>query len=53
MIDEIKNTKKILKPLGDLIVCRERFWFDPHSYYNFVFIGIIFLVTGIRVYRIF
>ena len=47
----MKMLKKMLKPIGDFIACKERDWFNPNSYCNFVFIGIIFLVAGIYVYR--
>lgn len=43
--------KKILKPLGNLITCRQRDWFNSFSYCNIVFIGIILIVAGIHVYR--
>ena len=47
----MKMLKKILKPFGDFIACRERDWFNPHSFCNLVFIGIIFLIAGIKLYQ--
>jgi hypothetical protein len=43
--------KKILKPFGDFITCRERDWFNPNSFCNLVFIGIIFILAGLYIYR--
>jgi hypothetical protein len=47
----MKIQTKILRFLEDHIACRRRDWFDPNSFCNLVFIGAIFLIAGISLYR--